>query len=441
MHRVRSGLALTAIRDNDVAAASLGVDTGRLKWFVYVLCAFGTGMIGAVIYLNVLSVTPDATFSVQWIAFMKHLRLCQLIGLIVLLALNGCRAAAPSADPQPAATNVPPPTHTAVSRATNTPTATPAPSATPSLTPPPTATPLPPTATPLPPEARFSYPIGRPERVPGDEFYIRHSYVAENTWYNPGYWHTGEDWYATDGATAGALVYAIAAGDVVYVGSNYPGRVVIIRHSSELYSMYGHLDPAVEVVAGQTIERGTILGFVLERGDSVPDHLHFEVRTFLTTNEVNGADPRYGFRCGVNCPPGPGYWPIDAPDHPGAQGWRTPLHVINGRMFSEAAAAPLGEVLVPNPPPAQQLTLRAAPSVDADVLKEIDITPGERFALLEIVAGPADLRGSSAAAYELWYKIAFAGGAGWARAIIPDDFEQGSDGRPATLRFQLLPVP
>jgi branched-chain amino acid transport system permease protein len=68
--RSRVGLALTAIRDSEVAAGSLGVSTTRMKLLVYVLCAAGTGIVGALIYLNTLRITPDAAFSVQWTAFM-----------------------------------------------------------------------------------------------------------------------------------------------------------------------------------------------------------------------------------------------------------------------------------------------------------------------------------------------------------------------------------
>ncbi len=39
----------------------------------------------------------------------------------------------------------------------------------------------------------FSYPIGLPGRPLGDGFIVRHGYATENTWYNPGWWHTGED--------------------------------------------------------------------------------------------------------------------------------------------------------------------------------------------------------------------------------------------------------
>jgi len=58
------------------------VSTQRLKLFVYVLCAFATGIIGAVVYLNVLRVTPDATFSVQWTAFMIFIVIIGGIGTI-----------------------------------------------------------------------------------------------------------------------------------------------------------------------------------------------------------------------------------------------------------------------------------------------------------------------------------------------------------------------
>jgi murein DD-endopeptidase MepM/ murein hydrolase activator NlpD len=109
-------------------------------------------------------------------------------------------------------------------------------------------------------------------------------------------------------------VYAVATGEVVFAGSDYPGRVVIVRHADDLFSKYGHLDYALAVGVGDVVERGQPLGTILARTDGrAPSHLHFEIRTFLTTPEVNGDSPRYGFACGVDCPPGPGYWPIDAP--------------------------------------------------------------------------------------------------------------------------------
>src|SRR5206468_10266980 len=69
--RSRRGLALAAIRDAEAAAISVGVDGFRTKLFVYVFTAFGTGMVGALIYLQKARISPDAAFSVlDWTAYV-----------------------------------------------------------------------------------------------------------------------------------------------------------------------------------------------------------------------------------------------------------------------------------------------------------------------------------------------------------------------------------
>jgi len=69
--RSRRGLALAAIRDSEPAADSLGVDGFRTKLVVYVLTAFGTGMVGALIYFQKARISPDAAFSVfDWTAYV-----------------------------------------------------------------------------------------------------------------------------------------------------------------------------------------------------------------------------------------------------------------------------------------------------------------------------------------------------------------------------------
>ena len=117
------------------------------------------------------------------------------------------------------------------------------------------------------------------------------------------------------------------------------------------------------------MERGQPLGTILARTDGrAPSHLHFEIRTFLTTPEVNGDSPRYGFACGVDCPPGPGYWPIDAPEHPSVIGWRNPTHVIAGQTEllagSEAVVAmtATGEVEVWSAPQPEMMPNRCGVS-------------------------------------------------------------------------------
>jgi len=68
--RSRRGLALTAIRDEETGARGLGVNVFRSKLWVYIIAAFGTGIIGAVIYLNLLRVQPEAGFGLNWSALM-----------------------------------------------------------------------------------------------------------------------------------------------------------------------------------------------------------------------------------------------------------------------------------------------------------------------------------------------------------------------------------
>jgi murein DD-endopeptidase MepM/ murein hydrolase activator NlpD len=238
-------------------------------------------------------------------------------------------------------------------------------------------------------------------------------------------------------------VYAAAAGEVVFAGSEYPGLVVIIEHPDGLYSMYGHLDYALAVEAGQSVERGQVLGSILTRTDGLaPSHLHFELRTFFTTPEVNGSAPRYGVACGVDCPPGPGYWPLDAPEHPSVMGWRNPTHVINRRTWPDGVPNDAEVILAQAAP--DVITLWTAPAGDAgaESIAEISaITPGAVFSLLEIAAGAEDTTGTSAKAYRLWYRIALpTGDEGWVQAAVPSTNDTGSDGRPSSIRFDFLPA-
>jgi hypothetical protein len=218
--------------------------------------------------------------------------------------------------------------------------------------------------------------------------------------------------------------------------------VVIIQHPDGLYSMYGHLDYALAVEAGQSVERGQLLGSILTRADGlVPSHLHFEIRTFFTTPEVNGDAPRYGVSCGVNCPPGPGYWPIDAPEHPSVMGWRNPTHVIARRAWSGGVPIDAEVILAQTSP--DVITLWSAPAGDAgaEAVAEISaITPGAAFSLLEIAAGTEETKGTSAEAYRLSYRIALpTGDEGWVEAAVSTPYDTGSDERPSSVRFDFLP--
>jgi branched-chain amino acid transport system permease protein len=63
--RSRQGLALTAIRDSEPASASLGVNTFRTKFIIYIATAACTGVIGALIFLQKLRISPEAGFSIN----------------------------------------------------------------------------------------------------------------------------------------------------------------------------------------------------------------------------------------------------------------------------------------------------------------------------------------------------------------------------------------
>ncbi|MEM7532560.1 MAG: branched-chain amino acid ABC transporter permease [Chloroflexota bacterium] len=68
--RSKIGLGLTAIRDNEAAAASLGINTYRIKLLIFIACAFGTGIVGSLIAMNQLTIVPKAIFSINWTSFM-----------------------------------------------------------------------------------------------------------------------------------------------------------------------------------------------------------------------------------------------------------------------------------------------------------------------------------------------------------------------------------
>jgi branched-chain amino acid transport system permease protein len=81
--RSRLGLALSAIRDGEVAAESIGVDINRTKFIVYVFAAFGAGLVGALYFLQASRISPDAAFSLlDWTAYVIFIVVIGGIGTI-----------------------------------------------------------------------------------------------------------------------------------------------------------------------------------------------------------------------------------------------------------------------------------------------------------------------------------------------------------------------
>jgi branched-chain amino acid transport system permease protein len=67
------GLDARAVHSDPLAAASAGVNVGRVRRLAYALAALGTGAVGALIFVDSLYIQPGAIFSVQysvWMMFM-----------------------------------------------------------------------------------------------------------------------------------------------------------------------------------------------------------------------------------------------------------------------------------------------------------------------------------------------------------------------------------
>jgi len=94
--RSKQGLALLAIRDNEIAARSQGIDVSRMKLAVYAVAAAGAGLAGALYFVGNLRISPDAAFSVNWSAFAIFMVVIggigriegPLVGALVFWALN-----------------------------------------------------------------------------------------------------------------------------------------------------------------------------------------------------------------------------------------------------------------------------------------------------------------------------------------------------------------
>ena len=79
----RMGLGLQALRDNEEAARSVGVNPRRLKAWVFMITAFGTGLCGALLFIQITRVTPEAAFSVlDWTAFVIFITVIGGIGTL-----------------------------------------------------------------------------------------------------------------------------------------------------------------------------------------------------------------------------------------------------------------------------------------------------------------------------------------------------------------------
>ena len=80
------------------------------------------------------------------------------------------------------------------------------------------------------------------------------------------------------GAVSGSPILAALDGVVSYSGweQGY-GNTITINHANNIMTLYGHCSK-INVVLGQSVKKGDVIGAVGSTGNSTGPHLHFEVR-------------------------------------------------------------------------------------------------------------------------------------------------------------------
>jgi murein DD-endopeptidase MepM/ murein hydrolase activator NlpD len=86
------------------------------------------------------------------------------------------------------------------------------------------------------------------------------------------HYHNGIDLAAARGTS----VLAAAAGTVTFAGRASDGAVIVkIRHDNGYTSLYGHLDPELQVAVGDRVSAAQVIGKVGLTGVTTGPHLHF----------------------------------------------------------------------------------------------------------------------------------------------------------------------
>ncbi len=94
--RSKFGFGLAAIRDNDVSAASSGIDVFRLKLYSFIIGAFVMGVAGAVFYTYQGYIEPTSAFNINWLMIVllatvmggKGIEGGPLVGTIIVVILR-----------------------------------------------------------------------------------------------------------------------------------------------------------------------------------------------------------------------------------------------------------------------------------------------------------------------------------------------------------------
>jgi murein DD-endopeptidase MepM/ murein hydrolase activator NlpD len=128
----------------------------------------------------------------------------------------------------------------------------------------------------------FTWPL------PG--YYYISSPYGSRTLFGVTKFHKGVD--ISGSGVNGKPIVAANGGKVIVANTSYTpgvsyGMYVMIDHGGGYVTLYGHCS-ALNVTAGQTVNKGDVIAYVGSTGQSTGPHLHFEVRVNgATTNPMN----------------------------------------------------------------------------------------------------------------------------------------------------------
>ncbi len=80
--RTKTGLGLTAMRDDADAASSVGVNIFKSKLLVYVIAALFTALAGGIFFINKGTIYPNSGFSIDWTVSMVFIVIIGGIGTV-----------------------------------------------------------------------------------------------------------------------------------------------------------------------------------------------------------------------------------------------------------------------------------------------------------------------------------------------------------------------
>lgn len=78
----RLGLAVTAVRDNEVAARSVGIDVQRVRLVTFVISGAVCALAGAVYFMGGMFLVPGSAFDINWVVMMLFATMIGGIGTI-----------------------------------------------------------------------------------------------------------------------------------------------------------------------------------------------------------------------------------------------------------------------------------------------------------------------------------------------------------------------